>query len=723
MISSAGVKNLLESFPLLFADRVLQIEDFFRFSNTFTDILKKRLPTAEKVDFLRDAGELAGIFQKQPLLSQLTDLFLKVQGRGMPVGVHPEGLMLPFAVKGGEVVVALITGADPLFLRQVGEDWLGEERLAVEREFLLLKEARVDIQTGLLNGTNLCALLGNYSTAQRFHLILVELPPKRNSFRYALRHAQKCAAALMDFIRSDIVPHYLGQCTFALVLQDSPAEGKAEIESALVAYLKREGCHRIHIGSSYFGHETSAPRSGRLLLDEAWTALRHAAKRGPFSFCGYHKLAHPESHSLRSPDGRLIRRLGRLWRKAETFTLVHFQSDDTPARQALLPILDKGTVFVEDDGVLVFLDDMTPRGAASWATDCIGRIPDLGLRSRLAAGVAGYPHADFKKPEIPFNCRRALIHAAFFTEPKVALFDSVSMNISGDVYFGDGDLAKAVREYRRGLKCDELNVNLHNSLGVALAMMDKLGLAMQSFLRALALDDRNFMALYNLGLAEQARGRQEEALAYLERARACSAGDNDAAALADDLHLQLGILAGDLGHHEAALATLLPWYEKHAREQRADRVLFHLGRAYHGAGRNRQAMEVLQKALHFNEFDDRAMSLLGMVYLLEKEGDDIALALCKKSVELEPANLAYRLNLAEVQLSCRMIREARKNLYRCLRHRRLRGRAQLLLARSYLQEGKEDKAKVWFDKVPAERFGQPPPREKTHGPLQDALPS
>ncbi len=634
-------------------------------------------------------------------------------------------MMLPFPVKDGEPVVALVTGADPLFLRKVGKDWLGEERLAVEREFLLLKEARVDIQTGLLNSTNLVSLLDTYSTTKKFHLILVELPPKRNSFQYVLRHVRKCATALLDFFRSDAVPHYLGQCTYALVLQDNLVEGNAEIESALVTYLRREGCHKVHVGSSYFGQEeaSSVGRCGRLLLDEAWTALRHAAKRGPFSFCDYQKLAHPENHSLRHPDKKLIGRLSSLWRNAVTFTVVQFQSEsDLPAGQALQPYLDKGKVFIEHDGVLVYLDDVRPNEALTWAKDCIRNIEDAELRRRITAGVAGYPFADFQKKEIPFNCRKALIHAAFLDEPKVAVFDSVSMNIVGDIYFGDGDLAKAVREYRRGLKCDEQNVNLHNSLGVALAMMGKLGQAMQSFERALALDDRNFMALYNLGLAEQARGRQEEALAYLERARTCCTEDLDVGGLEDDLQLQLGILAGDLGRHEASLASLLPWYQQHTREQRADRVLFHLGRAYHGIGDNRQAMAVLQKALHFNEFDDRAMNLLGKVYLQESQGDDIALALCKKSVELEPANLAYRLNLAEVQLRCRMFRDSRKNLYRGLRHRKLRGRAQHLLAQSYLQEGKEDKAKAWLDKVHAQESGPPALREKTLSPLQDALP-
>lgn len=707
---------MIKSFPLFFDNRGLRTEDFSRFSYSYAETLKKRLPTAGRVDFLQAAGELAGFFPQQPFLSDLTDLFQKVKTGDKMIGLHPECLMLPFAVKGSENVIALITGADPLFIKKVSEDWLGGERLAVEREFLLLKEARVDIQTGLLNGSNLFYLLDTYSTTKRFHLILVELPPKRNSFQYAFRHAQKCATALLDFFQSHTVAHYLGQCTFALVLQDSPDEGKAEVESALVAYLKREGVHRIHIGSSYFGHggEASDAGGGRRLLDEAWTALRHAAKRGPFSYCDYRLLAYPEHHPLHPLDKRLVSRLARFWRDAEAFTLIHFQSTgDISAARILLPHLDRGEIIADGDDVLVYLEGVTPGEALAWATDCIRKIADAASRSRLSAGIGGYPYADFKKPEIPFNCRKALLHAAFYSEPKVAVFDSVSMNISGDIYFGDGDLAKAVREYKQGLKCDELNVNLHNSLGVAQARMGKLGPAMQSFERALVLDEANFMSLYNLGLAEQARGHKEGAFANFERALACCPEDSEEGKQAEDLQLQLGILAGELGRHAASLSYLLPWYQKNGSQQRSGRVLFYLGWAYHGIGENREAMVALQKALQFNEFDDRAMNLLGMVYLHEGEGDDIALALCKKSVELEPANLTYRLNLAEVQLRCRMAREARENLYRCLRNRQLRGRAQLLVGESYLQEEKQARAKVWFDKVPAQDDGQTALRDTT----------
>jgi predicted Zn-dependent protease len=97
--------------------------------------------------------------------------------------------------------------------------------------------------------------------------------------------------------------------------------------------------------------------------------------------------------------------------------------------------------------------------------------------------------------------------------------------------------------------------------------------------------------------------------------------------------------------------------------------------------------------------EDKAMNLLGRVYLEEREGNEIALSLCRKSVELEPSNLRYVLYLSEVLLQCGQYREARKNLYRCLKSRDCKMEAQQLLGESYAQEGQLRRAESWFKKI------------------------
>ena len=96
-------------------------------------------------------------------------------------------------------------------------------------------------------------------------------------------------------------------------------------------------------------------------------------------------------------------------------------------------------------------------------------------------------------------------------------------------------------------------------------MMNKLSPALQSFTNALALDDRNFMALYNLGLGEQARNRQAEALAYMEKALQYYSEEEGGPELVNDLTLQLGILCCEIGRYQDALAYLIPWQRKNSQ--------------------------------------------------------------------------------------------------------------------------------------------------------------
>lgn len=702
---------MTDSFPILANYRGLIAEDFSRFSQSFAEILKKRLPTAKTIYFA-DVDDLRTEHATATSSPDGNgDIFEALKNGGKFFAIHEQNLLLSFPLRDGRQFIATVRGADPLFLGKVREDWLEETRSAVEREFILLKEARVDVHTGLLNLWNLCSLLEGVGQAKGLHLVLIELPPKRTSFQYVVRYAQKCATSIRNFIQGDSVLHAIGQSTFALVLPCKEGVEKSEVESALVSYLKREGCHKVHVGSScsifQAGENENVPAQN--LLDEAWTALGHAQKRGPFSFCDYNRLTHPEQHALVAPDPNLVRRLGRLVRHCQSFSVVHLRdlSGVGEAKDVVLPFIDQGVVLVSNSDVLVFFEGAEAVTTLTWAKRILDQARAAAQGNRVSAGLAYYPCSDFKKSETLLNCQKALLHASFFGEPTAVVFDSVSLNISGDSYFGDGDLARAVREYKRGLKFDWQNVNLHNSLGVALVMMDKFVPAMQSFENALAIDSRNFMALYNLGLAEQGKGRKKEAYQYLEKAVQHYDAEDAEVSMLDDLKLQLGGLACDLGEHRQALEYLLPWQEKNQRTARAGRVHFFIGKACHGLGDNRRAMVELQRALQFNEFDDRAMDLLGKVYFQEGEGDEIALALCQKSVELEPGNLLYRCNLAEVQLRCGKVRQARENLYRCLKSKKSRMKAQLLLGRSFAQEGLHNRAGNWFEKALRQDDGQP----------------
>jgi len=338
-----------------------------------------------------------------------------------------------------------------------------------------------------------------------------------------------------------------------------------------------------------------------------------------------------------------------------------------------------------------------------WAEDIVNSCRDSDPSKTVSAGIACFPYSNFKKSEILFNCRKALAHAAFFGNSGVALFDAVSLNISGDIYFSDGDLVRAVKEYGAGLKCDDTDVNLHNSLGVTLAMMNKFSAARSCFERALSLDEKNLMSLYNIGLGELQHIRKKEALVYFKRALGCSSEDvSEERALKKDLKRQIGVLASETGDYQLALDYLLPWYESSEIEKHAESVVFNIGQSYYGLNQSRKATAWLQRALQINQYDDRAMHLLGTVYHELGEGDEIALSLCRKSVELEPNNSKYRLGLAHLQFHFGMIADARENLKHCLKNRKFKAEGQLLLARCYLKIGHQKRAVNWFNKIAIE---------------------
>jgi tetratricopeptide (TPR) repeat protein len=233
-------------------------------------------------------------------------------------------------------------------------------------------------------------------------------------------------------------------------------------------------------------------------------------------------------------------------------------------------------------------------------------------------------------------------------------------------------------------------------------MMNKLSAAMTCFENALELNENSFMALYNIGLGELNDGRNEAAVNYFERALDCVFEDDfDHRSLKSDLRRQIGILASETGDCQLALDYLIPWRESCVSDRQKGTVAFSIGRSYYGLKQNRHAVEWLQRALLNNEFDDRAMHLLGKVYHEEGEGDEIALSLCQKSVELDPNNLLYRLELAHIQIHRGMITEARNNLKLCLKNQELRAEAQLFLAQCCLENGHYKRALNWFKKVGA----------------------
>lgn len=696
----------MDRFPSLFREQIVAEEDFFRFSPSFSTILLEKIPTATGVTFHTSSEHLEQLFSEKKNKSVVKAFFEQKKEKREALKIGSDSLLLPFTVDQGKVVVARISGVDPLVIKRAAKDWLAEIQIAASRDFLYLKQARIDSETGLFNGVQLYCLLDTLTDYELLHLVLVELPPKNRFPRDAFQNARKAALILQGFAGGGLV-HHLGQCVFAILLHNPEKEGyAARFGSSLVASLKREGFQRVHIGSSkgtgdcHNGTERKISRDR--LLAEAWLALQAAGKRGAFSFCDYSVLAHPENHPLHPHGENLARKIRRKYQQTQQFCLVELKKEGFTAGQLsgmLEKYIDSTAVFTAQDSVVLFLDGDSQDKAHNRVTELLQTLDhDAGVTLQISAGIGHFPYADFQKSEILANCRKALLHAAFFGPGAIVVFDAVSLNISGDIYYGDGDLPRSVQEYRRGLVCEAGNVNLLNSLGVAYAILDRHSLARDSFKKALAVEPWNFMSLYNLGLGEVLRGNISLSLQCFEQAVAVHC-EEDGPEVKKDLELQLAKLYCRLGQFDKAHTLLTRWYESYDAPHLAGTALRFLGESCFGLGHKGEAKIWLQKALRFNEFDSEALGLLGLVYLEEGEGDEIALTLCEKSVELNPSDTVLRFGLAKVQVHCGILFEARQNLAKCLGNKNIQAEVQFWMGRVYQRLGKKKQAKSWFGKI------------------------
>jgi tetratricopeptide (TPR) repeat protein len=124
-----------------------------------------------------------------------------------------------------------------------------------------------------------------------------------------------------------------------------------------------------------------------------------------------------------------------------------------------------------------------------------------------------------------------------------------------------------------------------------------------------------------------------------------------------------------------------------------------LGRAYEALGENGLAMAAYQRAVSGNPRDAGSLSRLGRLYALEKQGHDIALALCGQAVELDGGKGAHWYRLGLVQALTQDQEGARQSLTECLRLDPRQAEAALLLARIFEQQAKPGQARKLYARV------------------------
>ena len=663
-------------FPFAVAEQILTGHDFHRFEPLFVKAALALFP-CEAARFIVGGRESEADDPPAPRLDDKTRAgALLARRQGRPVADSGSGeLFLPLAGPEGPLAVAVLTGGDPGLYDRPPEDWLLDRLRLLLRELETIKGWAQDPVSGALTVGHLrqeLELLAPPGPEEGLCcLLLIETAGRAKDAGQALRQTARTAAYLDSLLGGSAPVHHLGAGLFALLWRGENLEQAQRLGYALLGRLKRQGLQRVQLGIKPLVPEELAaiPEGGRAdgALDAAWEALAIARRRGVFalSIAPGHQ---PDPQSLAPPPPEALATLRRLWRDEPQFSIVFLQKDlkdqvdDFHIQIKELAAGGATLVPIDPHRALLYLPGADEQLAADWAGAFANQALGLGLGT-FSLGIASHPCPGFRKADIPLNAKKALIHAQFFGAGGIASFSGVSLNIAGDIYYNQGDLLGAIREYRLGLNLNPENINLLNSLGVIYAQIDSHAQAIPLFERALAINPDDFMALFNLGFARLSQGDLDRALHYFERAERI----NDTYF---DLELQLGQLYCQRGQYRRALKALLKAEEGARRQSLGDGeeppwercepwparrqtlghglVYRYLGEACQALGRPTEAMTYLQRAARYNSRDSEALSLLGELYAVQGQGLDIALAFCRQAVTIDSGKAGHWRRLALV---------------------------------------------------------------------------
>lgn len=246
------------------------------------------------------------------------------------------------------------------------------------------------------------------------------------------------------------------------------------------------------------------------------------------------------------------------------------------------------------------------------------------------------------------NVIKTLDHLAFLPPRSLVLFDSVTLNISGDKAYNQGDLVEAIREYERAVLLDPTNTNALNSLGVAYAHQGRLEDAVVAFERVRGQAPEDFMASFNLGFALARLGRCEEAVREWEGLAERSTPDFD-------LYFHLASLYRD----QKAYHKAYEWFRRaEGAPNKKGFIYRHLGETEELLGKGKEAMSWYKKALKHQPQNAFCLNRLGALYLDQGESIRVALSLCQQAVRIEPSKGAYWLTLGQALLANRQPKKA-----------------------------------------------------------------
>jgi tetratricopeptide (TPR) repeat protein len=702
--------------------------DFSHFQNQFSQTILQLIPFANgPVTFLDSTIEPSSALPEINKPKYWKHYIKRVlKGCQSAVATERPVLFLPVWNSRSIVGIAAVEGVDGQFADVLSEEWLNDRSRIISREFFLHKQKAIDPVTGMFNGRHFHDTLDDLllegqknlehsapkAAPQHVSLLFIEIHSKASNAGKALHDIAMAGYYLESLFGQDLL-HHLGNGIFGFIGENINDEQAQKLGKNILSWFRREGFPQIHIGINTFSHgtdsfDTEAEKGpvADIKIEQTWLSVSSASRRGPYALCTYGSISNPEAHPLKKTDPPLAAKFRKLWAGIDTFAVLLVSRDnknqDDVFSKRLLSLIESraDAVLAKNDEIFVFLKDADAKKALDWVRNLKKIIPD-DLDTTFSVGIACFPCIDFKKSDIPQNARKALLHAEFLGPDTVVPFDSISQNVSGDIYYGEGDLIRAVKEYRKGLEMEPANTNLLNSLGETYAQMNKPRKAQPFFEAVLCIDPIHYMALFNLGVANLIIGEDDKAIAYFEKALAVYQSKPETNQI-NDLLLQLSKLYCRTGKYKKAVSLLEKekiFAEPGAKIPARYAFLRYLGEAYMGAGRNKDAIIALQRAIGHNPHDAHALSMLGELYALENQGDDIALSLCQQAVNINERHWKHWYRLALIRYRMTAYESALEALKESMKLERKNSYTMCLAGQIYDKMGSQERASAMFQSV------------------------
>jgi tetratricopeptide (TPR) repeat protein len=670
------------------------LDDFHVLHPPFAEEMARLLPLPGTVDFYALTGE----GELQPLQAYLASERASIPAERSvpPPRLLDDQLVIPFSLSSGEQGAAMISEIDPAFLRKMSASWLRDVRDSFLERIEQVRWGYIHPETGLYNQRAATVHLQGTRGEQPCFFLLLNTVFYRRTAMGNLQKLHEIADLMVALTRCYCFS--FGYGVFGLLLPVHRRKRALQTAHYLQHQLRREGMSKVPIGLTRVP-PADEPQD-ELVLDRLWRSLAIAEQRGPFGICDIDTVDERHPHPFQLTPSDLAEELRHHWRGLSGFTLAILSrqtmtetAKDFAAHMQEVVNAD-GLFFDENDGPLAII--LFPDHTGKSVVPCIDRV-NRSCQERYGAdavsiGVASWPCLDFSKSDILGNCLKALYHGRFLGPGSLVFFDHLSLNISGDYFFDEGEYRAALREYRRGLRLQPGDINLANSMGVALVECKQERHAAACFLEVLQQDPDNYMALVNLGHVRQTLGQSQGALECFERAYQAHANSEGAG---QELFLSLGRLYAECGQHDQALAVLTHW-RAHPGSDKEFLLFRLLGLEYLEAGRPEEAIQACQRALHLFPQDSVSLSTLGLLYVEQGEGAEVGIALCNKALALDNFNPDHWYRLSRALLHIGRKTEALEAGKQCLRLRRNHVQGMLQLGLVQRAQGREKLARKWF---------------------------